>query len=458
MRFEPREHQRRAIKFLVGQPHAALFLDPGLGKTSAVLAAFKLLRAKRYTKTLLVIAPLRVCQLVWPAELAKWDDFAFLSHRVLHGKTRTLDGPAVDVYLINPEGLPWLMVELAKRGGAWPFDWLVLDESTRFKNTRTQRFKLLKNHLPRFGRRTLLTGTPTPNGLLDLFGQVYCLDLGKALGRFITHYRAEFFEQTGFRGYEWRLRPGADAMIHARLAPLALSMTADDWLALPSRIDNVVQVELPPDARRTYDQLERDLVTQLDAGTLLAANAAAVTIKCRQLANGGVYLEGGSSACVHDAKLDALEELVDELQGSPLLVAYEFKHDLERLRARFGKKTPALRGGLSGAEAKKIVDAWNRGELPLLLAQPQSAALGLNLQGSGHNVAWFGLVWDFEVYDQFVKRVWRSGQASDRVVVHHLVARDTVDEAVLVALTRKHRGQRDLLDALKSRLSTRSGR
>ena len=452
MRYAPREYQKHAIKKLVAESEFGLFMRPGLGKTSVTLAAFKLLRDRGLVGSMLVIAPKRICYHVWPNELKKWDDFRGLTYRILHGKTRSL-GAEADIYLINPEGLGWLMVELA-RTSRWPFEWLVVDESTRFKHTNTQRFKLLKNSLHRFMRRTILTGTPTPNGMLDLFGQIMVMDMGKSLGKFITHYRNEFFEQSGYMGYEWRLKPDGEQRILNRIKHCTLSLSDEDLLELPERVDLVVDVALPEDALKKYRELERELVLELEQDTVTAASAGVAAMKCRQLANGGIYLPTPPGVKrkwehVHEAKLDALEEIVEELQGAPALVAYEFEHDLDRLRGRFGKATPALHGGMKEHDVGEIISRWNRGEIPLLFVQPQTSALGLNLQESGSTIVWFGLVWDLEIYDQLVKRIWRSGQRAAHVYVHHLVATDTVDEVILKALRSKDTGQRKLMDALK---------
>lgn len=456
MKFKPRNYQRKAIKFLLEKGHAGLFQDPGMGKTSEVLAAFKILRAEGLINRALIIAPLRVCHSVWPKEVRKWDDFRDLRIHVLHGKGRDLDAKA-DIYCINPEGLGWLFVELSKRK-RWPFEWLVVDESTRFKHTNTQRFRLLKNHLAKFLRRTILTGTPTPNGLLDLFGQMFVVDSGKSLGRFITHFRNEFFFPSGYGGYEWKLQRDAEARIMARVKPVTLSMAAEDYLELPERVDNTIEVDLPEEVMRKYRELEREMIVQLESKTLVAASAGVVSMKCRQVANGGVYVDGPKgreTVQLHDAKVDALESLVEELGGSPLLVAYEFGHDLERIRARFGKKTPAIHGGMAVKESLRLEAAWNAGDLPMLLAQPQTVAHGLNLQESGFNIAWFGLIWDWEVHHQFNLRVLRQGQRSKRVFIHHIIANDTVDKIIYEALRDKHRDQKSFLNGLKAKLYTR---
>lgn len=463
--FKPHDYQKTAIKFMVSRPVAGLFLDPGLGKTAITLAAFKTLRAIGAVKRLLVIAPLRPAYQVWPAEVERWAEFNDLRVVVLHGpeKAERLKQDA-DVYVINPEGLPWFFRATARPSprDPWRFDMLVVDESTRFKHANTQRFKEIKPYLPMFQRRYILTGSPAPNGLLDLFGQIYLLDLGNALGRFITKYRTMYFDQTGYGGYTWLPRPEAPKQIYDKLKPLVLRMDGRELLDMPPLIGvtppSRVVVELPEKARKAYNQMETQLLAAVEGETIVAANAAAATTKCRQIANGGMYHEDGETFTnLHDAKTEAVEEIVEELQGKPALIAYEYRHDLDRLRKAFGEDVPFIGGGVGTARFREIERAWNAGEIPLLLAQPQSVAHGLNLQGTGAAVIWHSLTWDLEVYEQFIRRIWRQGQ-KDKVIVHHVVAKGTVDEAILKALAAKDRTQKGLLDALRSHLRARRNR
>ena len=324
----------------------------------------------------------------------------------------------------------------------------MVDESTRFKHANTQRFKILKPYLPEFKRRYILTGSPAPNGLLDLFGQIYLLDLGNALGRYITHYRNNYFNQTGFGGYTWVPRAGAKEEIYERLKPLVLRMGAADYLDLPPLVMNEVKVTLPEAARKVYDQMEGQLLAAVKDDLVVAANAAAATGKCRQIANGGIYHENKKATDLHEAKLDAVEEIVEELSGKPALVAYEYAHDLERLRARFSG-APWIGGGVTPKRFREIEAAWNRGEIPVLLAQPQSVAHGLNLQGTEGTVIWHSLTWNLEDHEQFIRRVWRQGQ-KHRVIVHHIIAENTIDEVIMKTLRAKDKTQRALLDALKN--------
>lgn len=463
MPWKPHKYQKTALKFLLEHQAAGLLLDPGLGKTSITLGAFSFLLKKKVARKMLVIAPLRPCYLVWPAEIAQWDDFKHLKVVVLHGKDKDAKlAEDADVYVINPEGLDWLIGQRSlKAFKALGFDTLVIDELTKFKKATGKRFKMLKTVLDTFQRRWGLTGTPSPNGLLDLFGQMYVLDLGNALGRFITHYRIMYFTNPDRQGWKWVPQPGADERIYERLKPLCLRMEAKDYLELPELVSNRIMLDLPPKARKLYDQLEDDMLGKLDADLVVARNAAAASTKCRQICNGAVYVDndiasivGGAERRVldvHDVKLDAVEELLDELQGQSLLLAYEFNHDLERLIARFGKDTPYIGSGVSPKRSAEIEKAWNAGELPLLLGHPASMGHGLNFQrGNAAHVGWFGMFWDLELYDQFLKRVHRQGNKATRVFNHHFMMRDTVDEVIYFAQRRKERGQQALSDALKA--------
>lgn len=465
--YKPHGYQKHAIKFVLNHGAAGLFLDPGLGKTSVMLAAFKELQRQHLVRKMLVIAPLRPAWSVWPGEVQKWTDFTDLSVAVLHGSKKDeimkrVNCGAVepDICVINPEGLDWLIRTINMK--SFPFDMLVVDESTRFKHANTQRFKTLKILLPKFRRRYILTGSPAPNGLLDLFGQIFILDGGAALGRFITHYRMNYFDPTGYGGYTWVPRPGAEEAIYSRLKPLVLRMSAADYLDLPPYIPNTIRIDLPDKAKKVYEQMETALITQVEEDVLTAANASVASGKCRQIANGGIYKAdmGGSgreSLEIHEAKLDAVEEILEELGGKPALIAYEFDHDRDRLLKRFGKDIPYIGGGVPQKRFREIEAEWNEGKIPILLAQPQSVAHGLNLQGTGAAVIWHSLTWDLENYEQLIRRVWRQGQ-KERVVVHHIVARGTVDEVILRTASaggKKDRTQQALLEALKSHLKGR---
>jgi SNF2 family DNA or RNA helicase len=486
VQWNPHEYQKKAVKFLLDNKSAALFLDPGLGKTSITLEALRQLKKNKEVNKILLIAPLRCCTAVWAAEIQKWANFNHLRVVVLHGslKEKRLSEKA-DIYIINPEGIDWLLgikrasikrASNSRRGvkeilntprstkgtldkERWAklnFDTLVIDELSKFKHTDTSRFKSLKLVLPTFNRRWGLTGSPASNGLVNLFGQCYVLDMGECLGTSVNKYRFTYFTQ-GYNGFGWNIKDGAEQEIYRKIAPLALRMGANDYLEMPELINNNIIVELPREAFKTYLDLENELIAIVGANEVVAKNAAAASIKCRQVANGGIYLDidpiGGSTKkealTLHEKKLDALEDLIEELQGAPLLVAYEFGHDLARLLKRFGYKTPYIGGGVSIERTNEIAKLWNAGKIPLLLGHPQAMAHGLNLQEIGHHVAWHSLTWDFELYDQFIRRVLRQGNKSKKVFVHHIVAKNTIDEVVLRALHSKKKGQDALFEALK---------
>jgi SNF2 family DNA or RNA helicase len=463
--WEPLPYMMKCVKFLLEHAGAGLLLDPGMRKTSITLAAVKVLKKEGLLERVLVIAPLRVCHMVWPAEAHKWKDFNGLRVEVLHGskKEEALERDA-DVYCINPEGLPWLMQEgrFEKLG----IDTLVVDESSKFKRTQTVRFKQLKPVLTTFKRRWILTGSPNPNGYLDLFGQIYILDLGNALGRYITHYRTQYFYPTGYGGYTWMLQPGADKRIQAAIKPLTMRLAAEDYIQMPEVVPNVIRVELPEKARKVYDEMEEEMFTTLEGGaTVTALSAGAASVKCRQVANGGLYhmydpanpsVGKREFTNLHLEKVDAVRELADELNGAPLLVAYEFEHDLARLRAAFGKNVPYIGGGVTPTQCKFIEAEWNKDKIPVLLGHPAAMGHGLNFQeGSCQHIVWHSNTWDYELYDQFIRRVRRSGNKHKQVFVHHIVARDTIDEAMLRAIKAKRRTQNALLDALKTYIKVR---
>lgn len=463
-------YQRRAIKFLLMHGAAALLLDPGMGKTAVVLKAFDALLKAKTAKRALVIAPLRVCQLVWPQEPGEWEDLKHLRVGLLHGKHKEevlANADQYDILVINPEGLEWLINGgkgkhfNRRRWQSFGFDTLVIDELTKFKKTSGVRFKALKQVLETFARRWGLTGTPAPNGLLDLFGQMYVLDLGNALGRFITHYRMQYFRAVDPQGWKWVLQKGAEERIYERIKPLAMRASAEDHLELPEIVPLKVMVELPPAARKLYDTLEDDLLAKLDDRIVTAANAAAMSTKCRQIANGALYVDDDVASLVagkrrtvmevHEAKLDAVSELHESLNGAPLLLGYEFNHDLDRLLKRF-PKTPYIGAGIGDKEAKRVEAAWNAGDLDLMFGHPASMGHGLNMQKSNaQHVGLFSSMWDLELYLQFIRRVRRQGNKAKRCFVHHFLAVDTIDIVAYNVQRGKDKRQNALLEALQER-------
>jgi SNF2 family DNA or RNA helicase len=432
------------MEMMLSQGAVGLFLDPGLGKTSICLGALSVLKKHNYFKKALIVSPIRPMYSTWPAEVYKWDEFNEFTYVVLHGGEKTSRlREDVELYFINPEGLQWLF----RQPNLPEWDTLVVDESTKFKDTRTQRFRALKGHLNKFRRRWILTGTPVPNGLMDLFGQIYILDRGRALGQYVTHFRNEFFMQTGWNKWGWSPQPGAFERIVDRISPLVLQLSAEEYLKMPELTFHDVEVELPEDVMEKYRAVEDDFVAMLGDQNLVAANAAAAGTKCRQIANGAVYVGEGEDRMwipMHDAKLDALEDLLEELNGHPVLLLYEFRHDRERILARFPHAIDLKSGDIAS-----VVERFNSGNIPLLIGHPASMGHGLNLQGSCHHVIWFGITWNLEYYDQAIARVYRQGQRSGIVRCYHIKARNTKDEDVLQVLTKKDRTQQDLLSAIK---------
>lgn len=453
--FRPHKYQREVIdfcldRFLVQRARGAgLLLDPGLGKTACTLSVLDALDAIGDFQRALVIAPVRVVRNVWPQEVKKWGFDLPVS--VVHGtpaqRERALSSRA-KLHLINPEGVDWL-VNSARNFKASDYCTLVLDESTKFKNWSAKRSKALRKIIPKFKHRMILTGTPSPNGLQDLFAQAYVLDEGQALGKTLTQFRNRFCRRGGYLGHSWLVRSEMRKEIEEAIRPLVIRMDAADHLDLPPLMFNDVWVDLPGPAMKTYKEIEKELVAYLKSGETLTANGAgAAYAKCKQIANGGSFLESGEVVHLHSAKLDALEELIDESHGKPVLVGYQFKHDLERLLDRW-PDTPSIGGHTTPVATTRILEQWNAGQLPLLFCQPMAVGHGLNMQTAGCNhVVWLGLTDSLEVYEQFNRRVYRQG-AVGTVVVHHLLARGTVEEAIQTRVRQKGVSQAELLAALK---------
>jgi len=447
----PKGYQKRAIQLCIRQACAGLLLDPGLGKTSITYAVFNILGSKGYVKGLLVIAPLRAVYNVWPNEARKWTEFKDLSVGIVHGKDKErVLREEHDVYVINPEAIVWLVEYLAKiKVENWPFDMLAVDESTKFKDSQTKRFKALRKILHKFKRRYVLTGTPAPNGLMDLFGQMYILDLGHALGQYITHYRNTFFIPSGFGGYSWAPQYDAMERISTLVAPLVLRMKAEDYLELPKLTNQMVWLDLPPDARKIYKDLEDEFIAEIGDEVVIAPSAAAAGVKCRQVLNGAVYINAQHDwKTIHEVKLEALEDLVEELSGQPLLVLYEFKHDMERILKKFSKCGQI--GGQSMSKDQVVINRFNDGSLPMVVGHPASMGHALNLQGACAHVCWFGLTWNFEHYDQAIRRVWRQGNEALRVIVYHLCVRDSLDEVVVKTVNSKDKTQATFMSHVQS--------
>jgi SNF2 family DNA or RNA helicase len=465
--WKPHRYQLKALKFLLERLSAGLFLDPGLGKTSIVYAAVRVLKNKGERAGTLVVAPRRPAVMVWRQERDRWREFQDISVGLVHGPKRDeVWAQNLDVYVTTYDGFLQLIRsgELKKALRSGKVRNLVFDELSKMKVTKTVRFKTIKPWLAKFDRRWGLTGSPAANGLMDLFGECFAMDLGRSLGKFITHYRFQYFDAYGDETHpQYTPKPGAEEAIYARLANLVIRIDAEDHLKLPKLVPNKIYVDLPDKARAAYDEMEAEFMVELADQVFTADGAAALSQKCRQMASGALYedivdpLTGmprtgrRKYAVLHDEKLDALEDLIDELNGQPLFVMYEYGHDLERLLKRLGKDTPFIGGGTSDKKALEYQEAWNLGWIPTLLGHPASVGHGLNFQrGHANQIATFSLTWNYEYYDQFIRRLRRQGNEAARVFVHHILARDTVDDLIMTALGRKGALQTRLHDALKN--------
>jgi len=454
MKYEPHNYQNYAINYIERHPIAAVLLDMGLGKTSITLTALnELLFDSFKAHRVLVIAPLRVAQDTWPAEADKWDHLQNLICSVAVGsvseRRAALIRPA-DIYIINRENVQWLIEE---SGMPFDFDTVVIDELSSFKNYQAKRFRALMKVRPKVKRVIGLTGTPSSNGLMDLWAEFRLLDLGERLGRFISYYRLDYFVPDQCNGpvvYSYKPQPGAEQRIYNRISDITISMKSTDLLKMPEMVSSEYTVRLSPAERQRYDKLKRALAIDLPTGCVTAANAAALSNKLCQMANGAVYTDAGDVNSVHDQKLDALEDIIEAAGGKPLLVAYWFKHDLARITERLQK----LHVPFARLDTAESIRSWNNGELSVALIHPSSAGHGLNLQAGGSCIVWFGLTWSLELYQQTNARLWRQGQRAQSVVVQHIVVKDTIDERILKALSKKDSTQAALIDAVKADLQT----
>lgn len=447
MKYQPHDYQEYATRFIVEHPVAAVFLQMGLGKSVITLTAIRELALERFEVCrVLVIAPLRVARDTWPTEIQKWDHLHGLTYSVAVGteaeritalKKNTL------IHIINRENVQWL---IEQSGLPFHYDMVVIDELSSFKSHQAKRFRALMKVRPKVSRIVGLTGTPSSNGLLDLWAEFRLLDMGRRLGKFITHYREEFFlpdRRSAQQVFTWKPKPCAEAEIYRRISDITISMKSADFLQMPEYISNRVPVSLSPAERKTYDKLKQELVISLHGEEIDAVNAAALSGKLCQLANGGVYDAEHNSLFFHERKLDALEDIIEGANGQPVLVAYWFKHDLERIRERFSVREICT--------SRDIAD-WNSGKIPVACIHPASAGHGLNLQAGGNTLVWFGLTWSLELYQQTNARLWRQGQKADTVVVHHIVTTNTIDEQILAVLERKDTTQTALMNAVKAQL------
>ena len=452
--YAPHPYQEEAIAFLLGQPTGGLFLDPGYGKTSIVLAMLTVLKKTGHNNRALIVAPVRVAREVWPAERAKWFDFHHLSVSVLHGPRKdaalreAIDSKP-DILLVSYDALPWVVAnDVARKTDR---DVLICDESTFAKGHDTRRFKMLRGIVPHFGRRVILTGTPIPNGYMDLWSQIYLLDQGAALGKFITHYRNQYFNNVSHMHFpEYRLAWGADRFINERIKPLVFRGDAPEVRTkMPAVTYNQIPVQLPEQTLKLYAELRKEFYLAMQGHEIMPPHAAALSMKLRQVANGVALSDDNPKAPVvfHDAKIDALREVVEELNGNPLLVFYEFQADRDRICAALS--APYIGGGTSPAEAGELIAQFNKGIIPVMCVHPLSGGFGLNLQEACHNILWFGPTWNAGYWDQGNARVYRQGQTRP-VMIHTIVGDGTDDAVVSVALETKLNVQRALLDAVKN--------
>ena len=444
-KWKPHGYQERGIEWLTHRISGALFLAPGMGKTSITLAAILLLQKEKLAKRTLILAPLTVCVTTWTSEPKKWLQFQGLKIGLAHGsdKQRILKDPQYDIVVMNYDGLAWATPILAKGHN---FDILVCDELTKLKHATSKRFKTLKPLLPTFKFKWGLTASPTANGLIDLFGQVYVLDCGTRLGRYITHFRAKYFHQEPWDQYKYYITPEKSAALTNTLADLAMYIDPKDHLTLPGLLDVVRPVKLKDMAR--YKLLRDEYILKLQSSTITAANAGVLTSKLRQFAGGAIYMGDGTYENMHSDKLEALQELIDELNGEPLIVAYDFNHEADRI-LKIYPSAKAIRGGMSTKETQSVVAAWNAGEVLVLLIQPQAGSHGLNLQAGGAAICWFSLTYNLENYQQLIARIYRQGQLA--IVRNYLlVAHGTIDEVLVKVLTDKNVVQESVFQALKS--------
>ena len=446
MEYHPHAYQSWATDFILSHPVSAVFLQMGLGKSVITLTALKQLLMTGESRRILVVAPLRVARDTWPEELRKWDHLSGLQCAVAVGtekQRREALSRDAEITVINRENLPWLI-------SGFPFRWdtVVLDELSSFKSWQSRRFKALLAVRPKIRRIIGLTGTPTSGGLMDLYAEFRLLDQGERLGKSITRYRDQYFlpdKRSWQQVFTWKLRPGSEDAIYDRIRDITFSMKSVDFLKMPSLVMNTVKVKLSPEEQKRYETLAEQLLLSLPEGELVdGKNAAVLCGKLSQMANGAIYTESGAVAALHSRKLDALEDLIEGANGQPLLVAYWYRHDLDRIRSSFPEARPLV-------SSEDFAD-WNAGKVPLALIHPASAGHGLNLQAGGSALVWFGLTWSLELYQQTNARLWRQGQQADTVVIHHIVTEDTIDEAILQALSRKETTQDALMAAVRAEL------
>ena len=437
------DYQKFSVNFIEEHPCSAILLDCGMGKSVISLTAIAdLLFDSFEVHRILIIAPLRVARDSWPLELSKWEHLRHLTFSVAVGtlaERKAAIAKNADITIINRENVEWLV-----ENSDFDYDMVVIDELSSFKNHSAKRFKALQKVRPKVKRIVGLTGTPSSNGLMDLWSEFRLLDMGERLGKFITRYREAFFmpdKRNGQQVFSYKPRPYAEEEIYRRISDITISMKCTDHLKMPELISSQYEVMLSPDERKQYESLKTELVLTVSDGEITAANAAALTNKLSQLANGAIYDDEKNIIEIHSRKLDALEDIIESANGNPILVAYWFKHDLERIRKRFDVRE---------IKTSKDITDWNARKIPVALIHPASAGHGLNLQSGGSTLVWFGLTWSLELYQQTNARLWRQGQTAGTVVIQHIIAKGTIDERVLKALSKKELTQNALIDAVKA--------
>ena len=459
MRYKPHDYQKYATDFILSHPISAILLQMGLGKSVITLTAMKELFERGEISRALVIAPLRVARDTWPEEIRKWDHLQGLTYSVAVGPVEERQAALrreVQIHIINRENIAWMM----ESGLPLNYDMIVVDELSSFKSWQSKRFRALMRLRPFVSRIVGLTGTPTGNGLMDLFAEYRVLDLGERLGSFIGRYREAYFQpdkRNAYQVFTWKPRPGAEEEIYRKISDITVSMKSVDFLKMPECIMNTTKVRMDERERKQYETLKEELLLRVPRGTapapqgtvpagalIDAKNAAALCGKLCQLANGTCYTEDGTVARIHDRKLDALEDLIESANGHPVLIAYWYQHDIQRIRQRF----PDVR---FLRNSQDLTD-WNKGKIQIAAIHPASAGHGLNLQQGGNTLIWFGLTWSLELYLQTNSRLWRQGQKSETVTIHHIVTEGTIDEQILEALGRKDRTQESLIAAVKAQI------
>ncbi len=450
MKFKPWNYQQYSINHIIDHKASGLFLDMGMGKTVSTLTAIDNLIFLGEVSRVLVIAPLRVAEDTWSTEVEKWDHLKHLKiSKILGTKKQRKEAlnKDADIYVTNRENVDWLVSECFD---SWIWDMVIIDELSSFKSSKAKRFRALKKVRAYFKRIVGLTGTPAPNSLIDLWPQIYLLDGGQRLGKTITGFKDRYFNpgrRNGYVVYNWELKQGAEEAIQNKISDICISMKADDYLDIPERIDNRVEISLSKKALEIYKKLEKELVIEIAEEDITAANSAVLTNKLLQMANGAIYSETKEVVNIHDEKLGKLEEIIDTSNGKSVLVFYNFKHDYNRISEMLTKKKITYQTLNDSEDIKK----WNEGEIQVALLHPASAGHGLNLQYGGNIIVWFGLTWSLELYQQANARLHRQGQ-KEIVIIHHLISKGTVDEDVMNALANKEVNQNMLLEAVKARL------